>query len=99
MANAGKAKGASPKRSQHGARGAGEVEPGDKLDAFDIADELKGDNALQGRDQRRAPSERHAQAGATGDTDELLESFRKLDKKERADDARERRQNRNAGAD
>lgn len=91
MANSGKAKGANPGRSQHGARPAGKVGPGEELDSFDIANELKGDNALQGNDQGNVRSERHAQAGATGDTDELLESFKKTDKHYRAEaDARKR---------
>ncbi len=84
MANAGKAKGGNPKEAQHGEMPAGKAQPGEYLDEFDISDELKGDNALAGRDQRRAPSERHAQAGATGETDGLLESFEKTAKHDRA---------------
>lgn len=91
MAKSGSAKGANPKQSQHGAKPAGTAAPGETLDEFDIADEMKGDNDLQGRDQARAPSERHAQAGATGDTDDLIESFRKNDKKHRAASEAEKR--------
>ena len=88
MARPGNATGASPRQAQHGAKPAGETKPGERLDSFDISDELKGDNDLQANDQARTPSERHAQAGATGDTDELLESFKKIDKRyrSRADD-------------
>jgi hypothetical protein len=84
MANAGNSIGGRPGTAQHGAKGAGKVEPGERLDEFDIADELKGKNALQGEDQDRNLSERHAVPGATGDTDSIEESSRKLDKHHRA---------------
>lgn len=71
-------------RGQHGAKGAGSEPPGRRLDEFDIADELKGTNSLQGNDQGTARSERQAQAGADGDPDELLESFKKTGKHYRA---------------
>ncbi len=69
---------------QQGAKGAGENAPGTQLDEFDIADELKGKNALAGNDQANVSSQRHAQAGASGETDDLIESFRKTDREYRA---------------
>lgn len=76
--------GGNPRRAQHGPLGAGKAVPGKTLDEFDLTDELKGNNALSGDDQRNAPSERQEQAGATGDTDALRESFNKTDKHYRA---------------
>jgi hypothetical protein len=84
MANAGNSIGAHPGSAQHGAKGTGTTKPGEKLDEFDLADEMKGDNALQGEDQQRHVSDREAQPGAHGDTEELKESIRKADKHERA---------------
>jgi hypothetical protein len=84
MANAGSSIGGRSGSAQHGAKGAGKLRPGETLDEFDIADELKGNNALQGEDQDKHRSERGAEPGATGDTDSLKESFRKLDKHHRA---------------
>src|SRR5690606_915183 len=52
---------------------------------FDLAAELKGRNSLQGNDQGSTMNQRQAQAGATGRTDGLLESFAKLDKDVRAE--------------
>ena len=85
MAKAGSSMGGRPGTAQHGAKGAGEAPPGKTPDEFDIADELKGDNSLQGEDQARRTSERQAEPGATGDTDDLRESFRKADKHHRAE--------------
>lgn len=76
--------GSNPGRSQHGAKGAGKADDA-TLDEFDLADELKGDNALKGEDQLASPSQRQAQAGATGETDSLMESFKKTDKHYRAE--------------
>lgn len=82
--------GANPAPSQHGAKPAGTEAPGERLDSFDIADELKGDNSLQGEDQERHSSERHAQAGATGEVEtDLMENFKKTDKHYRAEAARQ----------
>jgi len=92
MAKAGSSIGGRPGSAQHGAKGAGKTEPGETLDEFDIADELQGDNSLQGEDQQRNVNQRQAVPGASGDTDDLLESFRKLDKHHRAATQNRRRQ-------
>jgi hypothetical protein len=80
----GKKMGHNPKRAQHGAKGGGQVAPGDGLDEFDMADDIAGDNKLHGDNQRSVNNERQAQAGADGDTDDLLESFKKTEKEYRA---------------
>lgn len=82
MADAGKKMGAGS-TGQHGAKGAGQsVE--DRLDEFDIADDIKGRNSLAGQDQGERANQRQAQAQAKGETDGLIESFEKLDKDVRA---------------
>jgi hypothetical protein len=83
MAQAGNKMGHNPKRAQHGAKGGGSASE-ETLDEFDLAADLKGRNALQGDDQQNTPNERQSQAGADGDTDEVLESFKKTDKAYRA---------------
>lgn len=76
--------GGNPGRGQHGAKGAGEVDPGSVLDETDLADELKGDNALSGEDQAQSPSQRHAVPGVRDEPWDILESFKKTDKDYRA---------------
>lgn len=76
--------GANPGRGQHGAKGAGQTEPGTVLDEFDLADRLKGDNDMKGLDQAQAPSERAAEPGSRDEPWDLLESFKKADKGYRA---------------
>jgi hypothetical protein len=83
MAQAGNKMGHNPKRAQHGPKGGGSASE-ETLDEFDLAADLKGRNALQGDDQQNTPNERQSQAEADGDTDEVLESFRKTDKEYRA---------------
>ena len=83
MANAGHGMGAKA-NGQHGAKPAGSVEPGETLDEFDLAADIKGKNKLHGADQSRG-SERQAQADEKGETDGLIESFEKLDKDVRAE--------------
>ena len=92
MAKAGSSIGGRPGSAQHGAKGAGKTEPGEKLDEFDIADELKGHNALHGEDQDRNVNQRQAVPGESGNTDDLEESSRKLDKHYRAAVQNRRRQ-------
>ncbi len=77
-----KAMGGNP-TGQQGGKTAGKEAPGERLDEFDLADELKGRNSLMARDARDGTSQRQAQAGATGETDGLIESFEKLDKTKR----------------
>jgi len=67
-----------------GGAGAGVNPPGEELDEFDLASDIKGRNSLQGDDQTAVASERQAQAGARGETDGLIEGFEKLDKDVRA---------------
>jgi len=71
-------------QGQHGAKTAGPDDGVDRFDEFDLASDIKGRNSLQGLDQGRANSQRQAQAGEKGETDDLIESFEKLDKDERA---------------
>lgn len=82
MANAGNKMGAGS-TGQHGAKPAGETVD-ERLDEFDIADDIKGKNSLAGRDQGQRANQRQAQAMAKGGTDSLSESFDKLDKDKRA---------------
>jgi hypothetical protein len=67
-------------RGQHGAKGAGVDAPGERLDEFDLADDIKGKDRLHDA----SGSERQEQAGAIGETEGLLESFEKSDPKARA---------------
>ena len=71
--------------AQHGAKGAGKGKPGEKLDAFDLASDIMGNNSLQADNQDDHVNQRQAQAGATGETDSVIESFEKLDKHIRAE--------------
>jgi len=80
MTKADKAMGAHA-RGQHGAKGAGVDAPGERLDEFDIADEIKGMDRLHGR----SGSNRQAQADATGETEGLIESFENSDPAVRAE--------------
>lgn len=83
MPNAGKSMGGRA-NGQHGAKGAGKADP-ESFDEFDLAADLKGRNSLQGENQLRNNNERQAQAEAKGDTDDLMESFEKLDDDVRAE--------------
>lgn len=78
MANASDKTGNNPRQSQHGAKGAGVDAPGEQLDEFDLAADIKGRND-------RNMNERQAEADADPETDELLESFKKTDKTYRAE--------------
>ncbi len=69
---------------QQGAKGAGKSEVGEQLDEFDFSDEIHGRNSLQGNDQENFRNERQAQAGATGETEGLIESFEKTEERERS---------------
>ena len=83
MAQAGKGAGSSAE-AQHGAKTPGPDDGKQRLDEFDLASDLKGNNSLQGDDQLNVTNQRQAQAEAKGDTDGLIESFEKLDKDVRA---------------
>ena len=83
MANAGHGMGARA-NGQQGAKSAGKAEPGEYLDEHDLASELKNNNRLSGQDQSRG-STRQAVADERGETDDLIESFEKLDKDVRAE--------------
>jgi hypothetical protein len=97
MANASHKTGSNPRQSQHGVKPAGEEAPGERLDEFDLASDIKGRNALQGESQARHLNEREAEADADPQTDDLLESFKKTDKGYRAESERLRRHERDAG--
>lgn len=83
MPDAGKSMGGRA-NAQHGAKGAGKADP-ESFDEFELAADLKGKNRLHGEDQLRNNNERQAQAEAKGETDDLLESFEKLDDDVRAE--------------
>ncbi|QDZ00704.1 hypothetical protein FQ775_10085 [Nitratireductor mangrovi] len=55
-----------------------------RLTETDLAQEKMGRNDLQGDDQENVRNERHAAPDAKKQTDGVVESFRKLDKDERA---------------
>ena len=94
MSNAGKGIGGGA-NAQHGAKGAGSADPGTP-DEFDLASDIKGRNSLQGENQLRNRNQRQSQADAKGETDDLIESFEKLDDEVRAErDLGKRRQHRN----
>lgn len=76
--------GSNPGRSQHGAKGVGETDPGDGLDETDMAEALKGRNSLSGEDQAQSPSDRHAVPGVRDEPWDIIESFKKTDKDYRA---------------
>jgi hypothetical protein len=71
---------AGPKGHQH----VGDESPDDTLDQDDMAPEIKGRNSLQGTDQGRAHTERHAEAGVHRKTEGVVESFTRSDPKTRA---------------
>ena len=82
MANASKKMGGGipgPKGFQH----VGPQNPDQALDEDDFASEIKGRNSLQGNDQTRVHSERHAEAGAVRKTEGVIESFENMDPKAR----------------
>ncbi|MCD7059440.1 hypothetical protein [Pelagibacterium xiamenense] len=81
-ANAGKSMGKHA-TGQHGAKPAGPPRD-DRPDEFEYAQDIQGKNRLHGDDQHNVRNQRQAQADARGDTDDLLESFEKLDKDVRA---------------
>lgn len=55
-----------------------------RLTETDLAQQKMGRNDLQGDDQDNVRNERHAVPEAKKETDGVVESFRKLDKDERA---------------
>ena len=57
---------------------------GRKLARSDIASEEMGRNSLQGNDQANVRNQRQAVPDVKTETDGIVESFRKLDKDERA---------------
>ena len=90
MANAGKKMGKHP-TGQQGPKPGGKVAPGELPDEFDFADEIAGRNSLQGNDQENVHNERQAQAGASGETEGLIESFEKSQKQKDASAAKKGR--------
>ncbi len=58
--------------------------PPDAFDRDDFAADIQGRNSLQGNDQKRVHNERRAVPDAKRETDGVVESFEKLDKKRRA---------------
>lgn len=57
----------------------------DRLTDDDFAADKMGRNSLQGDDQRHVRNQRHDQAEATSQEDDVLGSFEKLDKEVRAE--------------
>lgn len=72
------------RQGQHGAKGVGPDDGVERLDEFDLAADLKGRNSLHGDDQGNIHNQRQEQAGATGETEGLIESFENADKQVRA---------------
>ncbi len=85
MADAGK-KMHSPKAGPKGHQHISDEDPDEMLEQDDLADDIKGNNQLQGNDQLNVRNERHTQADATRDTEGVVESFEKQDPKARAKD-------------
>lgn len=56
----------------------------DNLTETDLAQDRMGRNKLQGDDQTSVRNQRHAVPDPKQEADEIKESFRKLDKNERA---------------
>lgn len=83
MADAGK-KMNSPKAGPKGHQHVGANDPDEMLEQDDLADDIKGNNQLQGNDQRNVRNERHTQAGASRKTEGVVESFERQDPKKRA---------------
>lgn len=83
MANAGKKMGGHP-TGQQGVKPAGKTAPGELPDEWDYADEIAGRNSLQGNDQENVHNQRQAQAGSTGETEGLIESFEKTQERAEA---------------
>lgn len=90
MANAGKKMGKHP-RGQQGPKPGGKVAPGDLPDEFTFADDIADRNSLQGNDQENVHNERQAQVGATGETEDVIESFEKTQKQKEASEAKKTR--------
>jgi hypothetical protein len=55
-----------------------------KLRQTDLANDRMGKNSLQGDDQLSVRNQRHASPDARTDPDEVMESFTKMNKEERA---------------
>ena len=61
----------------------------------DLAQDKMGKNSLQGDDQRRVRNQRHAVPDAKGDADDVIESFKKLDRQKRHRNRNDDHDNRN----
>lgn len=55
-----------------------------EIQGSDIAEERMGKNALQGDDQEKVRNQRHSVPDVKQEPDNVIESFEKLDKNERA---------------
>lgn len=55
-----------------------------EIQGSDIAEERMGKNALQGDDQEKVRNQRHSVPDVKQEPDDVIESFEKLDKNERA---------------
>lgn len=69
---------------QHGAKNAGPESNLESMDESDLSADIMGRNSLHGNSQRNFPNERQEQAEYRPETDDLIESFEKLDKETRA---------------
>jgi len=76
--------------ARHGGMGAGTVvghptagktDP-DAFDETNLSDEIHGRNSLQGQDQARVHNERQAMANVNLESEDVMESFERLDEKE-----------------
>ena len=69
---------------QQGAKHAHDVKK-DQLTEADLAQDKMGQNKLAGNDQHSVRNQRHSQAEAKKQPDDVIESFEKLDKNTRAE--------------
>jgi hypothetical protein len=53
-------------------------------DESDLADQAHGNNQLQGNDQRKGQTQRGQMPGETARTEDVVESFERMDPKKRA---------------
>jgi hypothetical protein len=67
-----------------GEKRVGPTDPDTAIDQDDLASEIQGRNALHGTDQERFPNQRRTQAGEHHETEGVIESFEKMDPKQRS---------------
>ena len=66
-----------------GAAHVGDQDPDTALEQDDLANDIKGDNKLQGDDQLNVRNERRRQSHGTRKTEGVVESFERMDPERR----------------